>query len=107
MAAIIAKITRENRERIKRRKNTWGIRKSRYSLGSFKDHFDPEEDVKVFNYHLGCRFYNLVLQNYLNSHLSKYIKFFITYCRNYYSQLSVALSGNGDLLAVAKIDNIA
>jgi hypothetical protein len=58
MAAIIAKITRENRERIKRRKNTWGIRKSRYSLGSFKDHFDPEEDVKVFNCHLGCRFYN-------------------------------------------------
>ena len=48
MAAIIAKITRENRERIKRRKNTWGIRKSRYNLRAFKDHFDPEEDVKVF-----------------------------------------------------------
>ena len=71
MAAIIAKITRENRERIKRRKNTWGIRKSRYNLRAFKDHFDPEEDVKVFDYHLGCRFYSLVLQNYLNLHLLK------------------------------------
>ena len=78
MAAIIAKITRENRERIKNRKNTWGIRKSRYSLPAFKDHFDPEEDIKVLNDHLGCRFYNLVLQNYLNLHLLKYINFFIT-----------------------------
>ena len=48
MAAIIAKITRENRERIKRRKNTWPIKKSRYSLPAFKDHFDSEEDNKVF-----------------------------------------------------------
>ena len=71
MAAIIAKITRENRERIKRRKNTWGIRKSRYALPAFKDHFNPEEDIKVFNYRLGCRLYNLVLQNYLNLHLLK------------------------------------
>ena len=60
MAAIIAKITRENRERIKRRKNTWGIRKSRYSLRSLKDHFDPKEDVKVFNNRLVCKFHNLV-----------------------------------------------
>ena len=56
MAAIIAKITRENRERIKRRKNTIQIKKSRYSLPAFKDNFDPEEDNKVFknkkNYHL-------------------------------------------------------
>jgi hypothetical protein len=48
MAAIIAKITRENRERIKRRKNTIPIKKSRYSLPAFKDYFDPEEDIKVF-----------------------------------------------------------
>ena len=55
MAAIIAKITRENRERIKRRKNTIPIKKSRYSLPAFKDEFDPERDIKVFknkNYHL-------------------------------------------------------
>ena len=61
MAAIIAKITRENRERKKRRKNTIGIKKSRYTLPAFKDHFDPEEDIKVFDYHLGCSFYDLVL----------------------------------------------
>ena len=48
MAAIIAKITRENRERIKRRKNTIPIKKSRYSLPAFKDEFDPERDIKVF-----------------------------------------------------------
>ena len=48
MAAIIAKITRENRERIKRRKNTIPIKKSRYSLPAFKDDFDPERDIKVF-----------------------------------------------------------
>ena len=55
MAAIIAKITRENRERIKRRKNTIPIKKSRYNLPAFKDYFDPKEDIKVFknkNYHL-------------------------------------------------------
>ena len=48
MAAIIAQITRENRERIARRKITLQIKKSRYSLPAFKDHFNPEEDVKVF-----------------------------------------------------------
>ena len=89
MAAIIAKITRENRERIKNRKNTWGIRKSRYSLPAFKDHFDPEEDIKVLNDHLYQFFHNLS-RDYLS-----------------YFQLSVALSGNGDLLAVVKIDIIA
>ena len=103
MAAIIAKITRENRERIKRRKNTWGIRKSRYTLRSFKDHFDPEEDVKVFNYHLGCRYYNLAEQKLFESTFIKIYQVFHNLSWSYlsYFQLSVPLSGNGDNLKVS------
>ena len=47
MAALIAQITREHRERIARRKQTYQIKKSRYILPPFEDHFEPERDNKV------------------------------------------------------------
>ncbi len=46
MAAIIAKITRENRERKIRIKKTLPINKSNYKLPPFKEAFCPEIDNK-------------------------------------------------------------
>ena len=42
MAAIIARITRENRERIMKRRHYVGTNRSVYVLKQFPEQFDPE-----------------------------------------------------------------
>ena len=42
MAAIIARITRENRERIMKRRHYVGANRSVYVLKQFPEQFDPE-----------------------------------------------------------------
>ena len=56
MAAIIAQITREHRERIARRKQTYPMKKSRYILPPFEENFDPKRDVKVIKVIIYCIF---------------------------------------------------
>ena len=41
MAALIARITRENRERILKRRHYVGVQKSVYVLKRFPERFDP------------------------------------------------------------------
>ena len=47
MAAIIAKLVKEHRERIQRRKRTLHISKSIYQLPAFPEQYDPEKENKV------------------------------------------------------------
>ena len=42
MAAIIAQITRENRERIKKKKLNKLLKKCMYEIGPFPERYDPK-----------------------------------------------------------------